>query len=119
LHKKKYRYSVKKVIDRQMIINICSHYVCDCSLKIEADRLVSMEFIMYFVTRSLKMQLLLWCTLIDWLDHVFCMICAMSKRGAVPLSRYRDLLSSIPNMKHNVIHIMRKGEKQTQILDCY
>jgi hypothetical protein len=80
-------------------------------------RLVDVGFMKNFVMRSLKMQLLLWCALIDWLG-IFYMARVMYKRGVVPLSRYRDLLP-IPSIKRETVCIVRKGEKQIQILDGY
>jgi hypothetical protein len=66
------------------------------------------------------MQLLLWCALIGGLGHVFCMthIICIRRRGVAPWNRYRDLLS-VPGMKRKTFCIVRKGEKQIQILDGY
>jgi hypothetical protein len=65
--------------------------------------------------RGLKMQLwLLWCTLIDWLG-IFCMVRIIFEGNVISWDRYRDLLS-IPNMKRKTFCIVRKGEKQIQIL---
>jgi hypothetical protein len=63
------------------------------------------------------MQLLLWCTLIDWLD-IFYMVHIIYRRGVILLNRYRDLLS-IPGMKPRISYTIQKGEKQIQILDGY
>jgi hypothetical protein len=96
------------------IINICSYYVlCDYSLKVEVGSLVGVGFI-----RSLKMQLLLWCTLIDWLG-IFCTVRIMFGGGVVSRSQYCSLSLPIPCMKRNTSCIVRKGEKQIQILDGY
>jgi hypothetical protein len=70
-----------------------------------------------FVMRSLKMQLLLLCTLIDWLG-IFYMVRIIFGGNVISLNRYRDLLS-IPNMKRKTVCTVRKGEKQIQILDGY
>jgi hypothetical protein len=64
------------------------------------------------------MQLLLWCTLIDWLV-IFCMARVMYRRGAAPWSRYCDLSPSVSGMKRETVCVVRKGEKQIQILDGY
>jgi hypothetical protein len=92
--------------------------MCDCSLKVEVDRLVGVGFMRRFVMRSLKMQLLLWCALIDWLGHVFCMAHIIYRRGVVLLSRYCGP-SSVHGMKRKISFTVRKGEKQIQILDGY
>jgi hypothetical protein len=96
--------------------------VCDYSLKVEGGRLVG--FVECFIMRGLKMQLLLWCTLIDWLG-IFCMARVIFGGNVISWDRYRDLLS-IPNMKRKISCIVRKGEcivrkgeKQIQILDGY
>jgi hypothetical protein len=67
--------------------------------------------------RSLKMQLLLWCTLIDWLG-IFCMARIIFGGNVISLNRYRDLLS-VPGIKRKISYIVRKSEKQIQILDGY
>jgi hypothetical protein len=68
--------------------------------------------------RSLEMQLcLLWCALADWLV-IFCMSRVIFGGNVIFLNRYRDLLS-IPNIKRKTVCIVRKGEKQIQILDGY
>jgi hypothetical protein len=59
------------------------------------------------------MQLLLWCTLIDWLV-IFCMAHIIYIRGVVLLSRYCGP-SSVHGMKRKAFCIVRKGEKQIQI----
>jgi hypothetical protein len=81
---------------------------CDCSLEVEAGHLVGVGFIRCFVMRSLKMRLLLWCTLADWLG-IFCTMRIMFGRDVVPLNRYRDLLY-ISSIKRKVSYIVRKGE---------
>jgi hypothetical protein len=68
--------------------------------------------------RSLKMQLLLWCALADWLS-VFCMTRIMYKECVVPWNRYRDLSLPMSGMTRETFCIVRKGEKQIQILDGY
>jgi hypothetical protein len=101
------------------IINICSYYAMyDCSLKVEMSRLVGVGFMRRFVMRSLKMQLLLWCTLVDWLV-IFCMRSIMCRRGVMPWNQDCSLSLSIPNIEHKISYIVRKGEKQIQILDGY
>jgi hypothetical protein len=80
-------------------------------------RLVGVGFMRYFVMRGLEMQLLLWCTLIDWLG-IFCIVRIIFGGNVISLNRYRDLLP-IPNMKRKTVCIVRKGEKQIQILDGY
>jgi hypothetical protein len=67
--------------------------------------------------RGLKMQLLLWYTLIDWLG-VFYRVRIMFGGGVVPWNQCRGL-SSISSMKRKILYIVRKGEKQIQILDGY
>jgi hypothetical protein len=101
------------------IINICSYYaICDCNNKVEVDSLVGMGFARYFVMRSLKMQLcLLRSVLVDWLI-IFCMARVMYRRGAISWRRYRNLLP-MSGMKRKSYCIVRKGEKQIQILDGY
>jgi hypothetical protein len=100
------------------IINICNYYATrDYSLEIEAGRLVGMGFMRYFVMRGLEMQLLLWCTLIDWLG-IFCMARIICRKYVVPWNRYCGP-SSVPSMKRKTVCIVRKGEKQIQILDGY
>jgi hypothetical protein len=64
------------------------------------------------------MQLCLFeCTLIDWLG-IFCMARVIFGGNVISWDRCRDLLS-IPGMKHETYCIVRKGEKQIQILDGY
>jgi hypothetical protein len=89
----------------------------DCSLKVEAGRLVGVGFIRCFVVRGLEMQLLLWCTLIDWLG-IFCMMRIMFGGSVISWNQYRDLLFT-SGMKRKTFCIVRKGEKQIQILDGY
>jgi hypothetical protein len=55
--------------------------------------------------------------LIDWLV-IFCMMHTMFRGNVISWDRYRYLLS-MPDMKHEVSCIVRKGEKQIQILDDY
>jgi hypothetical protein len=81
------------------------------------SRLIGVEFIRCFVVRSLEMQLLLWYILANWLG-VFCMMRAIFRGGVISWGRFRDLLS-VPNMKRKISCIVRKGEKQIQILDGY
>jgi hypothetical protein len=73
--------------------------------------------------RNLEMQLLLWCTLINWLSYIFCMACIMYRKDVFPWDRYCDS-SCISSMKcktscivRKTVCIVRKGEKQIQILD--
>jgi hypothetical protein len=63
------------------------------------------------------MQLLLWCALIDWLG-AFCMTRAMFRGGVISMGRYCGLLP-ISGIKRKTSYIVRKGEKQIQILDGY
>jgi hypothetical protein len=92
--------------------------MCDCSLGVEVGRLVGVGFMRYFVMRSLKMQLWLFkYALADWLG-IFCMSHIIYRRGVILLSRYRDLLTLL-GMKRKISCIVRKGEKQIQILDGY
>jgi hypothetical protein len=100
-------------------INICSYYVmCDCSLKVEVGRLIDMGFMRCFVMRSLKMQLWLFeCALADWLV-IFCMARTMFGEGVTLENRYRDFLYR-SGIKRKIFYIVRKGEKQIQILDGY
>jgi hypothetical protein len=82
------------------------------------DRLVGVGFMKCFVVRSLKMQLWLFeCTLVDWLV-IFYMARIIYRRSVISLNRYRYLLS-VPGMKRETFCIVRKGEKQIQILDGY
>jgi hypothetical protein len=76
-----------------------------------------MGFARYFVMGSLKMQLLLWCTLIDWFG-IFCVVRITFGGSVISWNQYRDLLT-IPGMKRKTCCIVRKGEKQIQILDGY
>jgi hypothetical protein len=98
-------------------MNICNY----CAVRLQSEngvsRLIGMVFARCFVVRSLKMQLLLWCTLIDWLG-IFCMARIIFGGNVISLNRYRDLLS-ISSMKRKTFCIVRKGEKQIQILDGY
>jgi hypothetical protein len=91
--------------------------MCDYSLKVVVGRLVGVGFVRHLVMRSLKMQLLLWCTLVDWLG-IFCMARVIFGGNVVSWDRYRDLLS-IPDIKRKTVCVVRKGEKQIQILDGY
>jgi hypothetical protein len=91
--------------------------MCDYSLKVEVGRLVGVGFMRHFIIRSMKMQLLLWCALADWLG-IICVARVMFRGNVISWDRYRDLLS-IPNMKRKTVCIVRKGEKQIQILDGY
>jgi hypothetical protein len=63
------------------------------------------------------MQLLLWCTFADWLG-IFCMSRIIFGGNVTSLNRYRDLLS-VSGMRRKIFCIVRKGEKQIQILDGY
>jgi hypothetical protein len=64
------------------------------------------------------MQLWLFeCTLIDWLD-TFCMVHIIYRGGVVLLSRYCGP-SSTSGTRRKTFCIVRKGEKQIQILDGY
>jgi hypothetical protein len=92
--------------------------MCDCSLKVEVSRLVDVGFMRRFVMRSLKMQLwLLRCALADWLS-IFYMVRIIFGGNVTSLNRYRNLLS-VPGMKRKISYVVRKGEKQIQILDGY
>jgi hypothetical protein len=92
--------------------------MCDYSLKVEMDHLVGVGFARYFVMRGLEMQLLLlWYILTNWLV-IFCMARIMYKKDVVPWSRYCGP-SSVHGMKRKTFCIVRKGEKQIQILDGY
>jgi hypothetical protein len=86
------------------------------SLKVEVDRLVGVGFMRCFVMRSLKMQLwLLWCALADWLV-IFYMARAMYRKDVFPWNQYCGP-SSIPCINRKTVCIVRKSEKQIQILD--
>jgi hypothetical protein len=61
---------------------------------------------------------LLWCILADWVN-TFCMVCIIYKRSVVPRNQYRGLLLSVFGMERKIFYIVRKGEKQIQILDDY
>jgi hypothetical protein len=92
----------------------------DCSLEVEAGRLVGVGFIRCFVMRSLKMQLWLFeCALIDWLSYVFYMVRITFRGSVVPWNQYCTSSLSIPGIKRKTFCIVRKGEKQIQILDGY
>jgi hypothetical protein len=68
--------------------------------------------------RGLEMQLCLFeCALIDWLG-IFCMARIIFGGNVISLNQYRDLLP-IPDIKRKTVCIVRKGEKQIQILDGY
>jgi hypothetical protein len=101
------------------IMNICSYYeMYDCSLEVEVDCLVGVGFMRCFVMRSLKMQLWLFkYALIDWLV-IFCMACVMYRKDVFPWNQYCGP-SSIPCINRKTVCIVRKGEKQIQILDDY
>jgi hypothetical protein len=71
------------------------------------------------------MQLLLLCTLIDWLG-IFCVVRITFRGNVAPWNQHCGLSLSIPGMKHETSCIVRKGEctirkgeKQIQILDGY
>jgi hypothetical protein len=100
-------------------MNICSYYaMCDCSLKVEVDRLVGVGFTKSFVMRSMEMQLWLFGNvLINWLG-IFCMACVMYRKDVFPWNQYCGP-SSISRIKREISCIVRKGEKQIQILDSY
>jgi hypothetical protein len=100
-------------------MNICSYYAMyDCSLKVEVGRLVGVRFVRYFIVRSLKMQLCLFeCALADWLG-TFCMMRIIYRRGVFSMNQYCGS-SSMSSMKRKISYIVRKGEKQIQILDGY
>jgi hypothetical protein len=94
--------------------------MCDYSLKVEVDSLVGIGFMKCFVMRSLKMQLCLFeCALADWLSYVFCMVRIIYKKSVTPWNQDCSLLLSVPGMKRKTSCIVRKGEKQIQILDGY
>jgi hypothetical protein len=77
-----------------------------------------MGFMRYFVMRGLEMQLWLFrYALVDWFD-IFCMARVTFGGNVVSLNRYRDL-SHTPGVGHETVCIVRKGEKQIQILDGY
>jgi hypothetical protein len=63
------------------------------------------------------MQLLLWCALVDWFV-IFCMMRIIYRRGVFSISQYCGS-SSVSGMGRKVSCIVRKGEKQIQILDGY
>jgi hypothetical protein len=90
---------------------------CDCSLKVEVGRLVGVGFIRCFVVRGLEMQLLLWCALIDWLV-IFCIVRVMYRKNVFSMSQYCGS-SSVSGVRRKISCIVRKGEKQIQILDSY
>jgi hypothetical protein len=54
----------------------------------------------------------------NWLG-VFCIACIMHRKDAFPWNQYRDLLLFTASMKRKASCIVRKGEKQIQILDGY
>jgi hypothetical protein len=81
--------------------------------------LVDMKFIRCFAMRSLEMQLLLWFALANWLSYVFCMMRTAFERDAALGNRYCSLPLSIPNIDRKAVCILRKGEKQIQVLDGY
>jgi hypothetical protein len=63
------------------------------------------------------MQLLLWCTLADWLV-IFCMTRTMFIGSVISVGQHCSLLP-ISNMRRETFCVVRKGEKQIQILDGY
>jgi hypothetical protein len=101
------------------IINICSYYaMCDYSLKVEVGHLVGVGFMRRFIMRSLKMQLWLFeCALADWLG-IFCMVRITFRGNVVPWNQYCGS-SSTHGVKREISCVIRKGEKQIQILDGY
>jgi hypothetical protein len=91
---------------------------CDCGLKLNVDLLVGVGFMRRFVMRSLKMQLWLFkYALIDWLG-IFCMVRIMFGGGVASRGQYCGSLST-SSTKRKISYIVRKGEKQIQILDGY
>jgi hypothetical protein len=65
------------------------------------------------------MQLWLFeCALTSWFGCVFCMMRIMFGGGVISMDRYCGLLP-IFNMRRKTFCIVRKGEKQIQILDGY
>jgi hypothetical protein len=81
------------------------------------DRLVGVGFMRCFVMEGLKMQLYLWCAFANWLD-IFYMSRIIFGGNVISWDRYRDLLS-VSCMKRETVCIVRKGEKQIQILGGY
>jgi hypothetical protein len=82
------------------------------------DRLVGVWLMGYFIMRGLEMQLWLFENILaDWLG-IFCMAHIMYRKCVVLWERYRDLLP-VSVMKRQTFCIVRKGEKQIQILDGY
>jgi hypothetical protein len=75
-----------------------------------------MEFVRYFIMRCLEMQL---CLLRDDWINTFCMVRIMYKISVAPWDQYCGSSLSIPGMKRETVCIVRKGEKQIQILDGY
>jgi hypothetical protein len=83
------------------------------------DRLIGMEFVRYFTMMRLKMQLWLFeCVLIDWLGYVSCMACIMYRERVISWNQYCGS-SSTPGVKCKISCIVRKDEKQIQILYGY
>jgi hypothetical protein len=81
------------------------------------DSLFGVRFVRYFVMRSPEMQLLLWCALVDWLV-IFCVAHIIYRRGMIHWNQCCGS-SSTSSTKRKTVCIVRKGEKQIQILDGY
>jgi hypothetical protein len=79
------------------------------------DHLVGVGFIICFVMRSLEIRLLLWCALVDWLV-IFCTARIAYRGDVTSRNQYCGSLS-MSGMKRKTFCIVRKGEKQIQILD--
>jgi hypothetical protein len=87
-----------------------------CNFKVEMDRLVGMGFVRCFIMGGLKMRLYLLRNALIGLLGIFCVECVMYKKDAAPWNRY---CGSMSDMKRKSYCIVRKGEKQIQILDGY
>jgi hypothetical protein len=64
------------------------------------------------------MQLLLWCTSI-YLLGIFYVAHIIYRKGVVSWNQGCSLSLSIPGMKHETFCVVRRGERQIQILDGY
>jgi hypothetical protein len=82
-------------------------------------RLIDMVFARCFVMMSLQMQLCLFeCALTSWFSYVLCVARIVFGGNVVSWNQYCGSLS-MSGMKREIHCIVRKGEKQIQILDGY
>jgi hypothetical protein len=99
--------------------------MCDFSLEIEVGHFVGVGFVRYFVMRGLEMQLCLFRYALAYWLVIICVVRIMYRRGVPPWNQDCSLSLSMPGVKRKISctirkgEIVRKGEKQIQILDGY